>query len=203
MRKLLFFFSISLTLVSCTSKSNKLPILGNLTIVGNDTVYPTIQAFNFINQDSIEITEKTFEGKIYVADFIFLNCPTICPIMTNEMIKVYEAYKSNPNILFISHTIDPENDSIPRLKSYAENIGADSKKWFFVTGEKDKIYSLAEESYFATAYSDSTAPGGYVHSGGLLLVDKNKHIRGAYDGTDPKETDRLKTDIKTLQNEQF
>ncbi len=203
MRKLLFFFSISLTLVSCTSKSNKLPILGNLTIVGNDTVYPTIQAFNFINQDSIEITEKTFEGKIYVADFIFLNCPTICPIMTNEMIKVYEAYKSNPNILFISHTIDPENDSIPRLKSYAENIGADSKKWFFVTGEKDKIYSLAEESYFATAYSDSTAPGGYVHSGGLLLVDKNKHIRGVYDGTDPKETDRLKTDIKTLLNEQF
>lgn len=119
------------------------------------------------------------------------------------MTKVYETYKSNPNILFISHTIDPENDSIPRLKSYAENLGVDSKKWFFVTGDKDKIYSLAEESYFATAYSDSTAPGGYVHSGGLLLVDKNKRIRGVYDGTDPKETDRLKADIKTLLNEQF
>jgi len=203
MRTLLFLLSFSLTLVSCTSKNNKLPILGNQTIVSNDTVYPTIPAFNFINQDSIEVTEKTFDGKIYVADFIFLNCPTICPRMTNEMTKVYEAYKSNPNILFISHTIDPEHDSIPRLKSYAENIGADSKKWFFVTGDKDKIYSLAEESYFATAYSDSTSPGGYVHSGGLLLVDRNKHIRGVYDGTDPKETDRLKTDIKTLVNEQF
>ena len=198
-----FLLSICMTFVSCTNKNNKLPILGNPTIVGNDTIYPTIQSFNFINQDSIEVTEKNVEGKIYIADFIFLNCPTICPRMTNEMTKVYEAYKSNPNILFISHTIDPENDSIPRLKSYAENIGADSKKWFFVTGDKDKIYSLAEESYFAIAYSDSTAPGGYVHSGGLLLVDKNKRIRGVYDGTDPKETDRLKADIKTLLNEQF
>lgn len=203
MRKLLFFFSVSLTLISCTSKNNKLPFLGNPTIIANDTIYPTIQAFNFINQDSIAVTDRTFEGKIYVADFIFLSCPTICPKMTNEMTKVYEAYKSNSNILFISHTIDPEHDSIPRLKSYAENLGADSKKWFFVTGDKDKIYSLAEESYFATAYSDSTAPGGYVHSGGLLLIDKNKHIRGVYDGTDPKETDRLKSDIKTLLNEQF
>jgi len=203
MKKLLYFFSVSIILISCTNKNTKLPILGTPTIIANDTIYPTIQGFNFINQDSVEVTEQTFEGKIYVADFIFLNCPTICPKMTNEMTKVYEAYKSNPNILFISHTIDPKNDSIPRLKSYAENLGADSKKWFFVTGEKDKIYSLAEESYFTTAYSDSTAPGGYVHSGGLLLIDKNKHIRGVYDGTDPKETERLKTDIKTLLNEQF
>lgn len=177
--------------------------MGNPTIVGNDTVYPTIPAFKFINQDSIQITNKTFDGKIYIADFIFLSCPSICPKMTNEMTKVYEAYKSNPNILYISHTIDPINDSIPRLKSYAENLGADPNKWSFVTGDKDKIYSLAEKSYFTTAYSDSIAPGGYVHSGGLLLVDKNKQIRGVYDGTDPKETERLKTDIKTLLNEQF
>jgi protein SCO1/2 len=203
MKSVTILLIICLTLFGCTSKNNRLPILGNPTIVGNDTVYPTIPAFKFINQDSKQITNKTFDGKIYIADFIFLNCPTICPKMTNEMTKVYEAYKSNPNILFISHTIDPEHDSIPRLKSYAENLGADPKKWFFVTGDKDKIYSLAEESYFARAYSDSTAPGGYVHSGGLLLIDKNKHIRGVYDGTDPKETERLKIDIKTLLNEQF
>ena len=166
-------------------------------------MYPSVPAFKFINQDSIVVTDKIFNNKIYVADFIFLSCPTICPKMTNEMMKVYEEYKSNPNILFISHTIDPLNDSIPRLKSYADNLDADSKKWFFVTGNKDSIYSLAENGYFSTAYSDSTAPGGYVHSGGLLLVDKNKHIRGVYDGTNPKETQRLKTDIKTLLNEQF
>jgi len=203
MKTVTILLIICLTLFGCISKNNRLPILGNPTIVGNDTVYPTIPAFKFINQDSIEVTEKNFDGKIYVADFIFLNCPTICPKMTNEMTKVYEAYKSNPNILFISHTIDPENDSIPRLKRYAENLGATPNKWFFVTGDKDKIYSLAEESYFATAYSDSTAPGGYVHSGGLLLIDKNKHIRGVYNGIDAKETERLKTDIKTLLNEQF
>lgn len=203
MKRITILLSICLTTLGCTSKNNKLPILGNPSIVGNNTIYPTIPAFKFINQDSLEITEKTFDGKIYVADFIFLNCPTICPKMTNEMTKVYEAYKSNPNILYISHTIDPLNDSIPRLKSYSENLGADPQKWFFVTGDKDKIYSLAEESYFSTAYSDSTAPGGYVHSGGLLLIDKKKHIRGVYDGTDQTETERLKSDIKKLLNEQF
>lgn len=195
--------SICLLMFGCISKNNRLPILGNPTIVGKDTVYPAIPAFKFINQDGLEVTEKTFEDKIYIADFIFLSCPTICPKMTKEMAKVYESYKSNPNILFISHTIDPINDSIPRLKSYSHNLGVDSKKWFFVTGDKERIYSLAEESYYATAYSDSTALGGYVHSGGLLLVDKNKHIRGVYDGTDQSETKRLISDIENLLNEQF
>lgn len=203
MRQIIVLLSICFTLLSCTSKNDKLPILGNPTIVSNDTIYPTIPAFQFINQDSLIVTEKTFEDKIYIADFIFLNCPTICPKMTNEMTKVYDTYKSNSNILFISHTIDPKNDNIPRLKSYSDNLGADSNKWFFVTGKKEKIYALAEENYFTTAYADSTAPGGYVHSGGLLLIDKNKHIRGVYDGTDPTETDRLTSDIKKLLNEQF
>lgn len=192
-----------MTMLGCTSKTDRLPILGNPKILGNDTIYPKIPAFRFINQDSIEVTNKTFDNKIYVADFIFLSCPTICPKMTNEMKKVYETYKSNPNILFISHTIDPENDTLPRLKNYANNLGIDSKKWFFVTGNKDSIYSLAENEYFSKAYSDSTAPGGYVHSGGLLLIDKNKHIRGVYDGTNQKETKRLISDIKKLLIEQF
>jgi protein SCO1/2 len=203
MKAAIIFIGICMTMLGCTSKTDRLPILGNPEIVGNDTIYPTIPAFKFINQDSIEITNKTFDNKIYVADFIFLSCPTICPKMTNEMMKVYKVYKSNPNILFISHTIDPENDTLPRLKNYSDNLGADSKKWFFITGNKDSIYSLAENGYFSTAYFDSTAPGGYVHSGGLLLIDKNKHIRGVYDGTDPAETERLKSDIKKLLNEQF
>lgn len=119
------------------------------------------------------------------------------------MKKVYDVYRANPNIIFLSHTIDPENDTIPRLKAYAENLGVDGNKWFFVTGTKDSIYSIAEKSYFATAYADETAPGGYVHNGGLLLVDKNKHIRGIYDGTNPMETERLITDMKILLKEQF
>lgn len=190
-------------MVSCSNPGKKLPIFGRPTITGNDTIYPTIKQFSFISQDSTTITKKTFDNKIYVADFIFLSCPSICPVMTTELKKVYDVYKTNPNIYFISHTIDPQNDTIPRLKKYSEKMGVDSRKWFFVTGTKDSIYSIAEDSYFATAYADETAPGGYVHSGGLLLVDKNKQIRGIYDGTNPMETERLIKEIKILIKEQF
>lgn len=119
------------------------------------------------------------------------------------MKKVYEEFKTNPNIFFLSHTIDPENDTITRLKAFAEALGVDSHKWFFVTGEKDSIYSIAGNSYFATAYPDESSPGNYIHSGGLLLVDTHKHIRGVYDGTNPKETERLIADLKLLLIEQF
>lgn len=200
---LLLVFIFSSFLISCSKAERKLPIFGRPTIIGNDTVYSTIKPFSFLSQNSLKVTEKTFDNKIYIADFIFLSCPSICPVMTNEMKKVYEVYKKNPNIYFISHTIDPENDTIPRLKAYTENLGVDGNKWFFVTGEKDSIYSMAEESYFATAYVDKTAPGGYVHSGGLLLIDKQKHMRGIYDGTNPLETERLIADLKILLKEQF
>ncbi len=189
--------------VSCNRQDKKLPILGNQLISGNDTIYPTIANFSFINQDSIVITNQTFANKIYIADFIFLSCPSICPKMTKEMLKVYSSFAANDRIAFLSHTIDPERDSIPRLKSYALNLGVSSKKWHFVTGNKDSIFTIAEKSYFSTAYPDSTAPGGFTHSGGLLLVDKNKNIRGVYNGTDPEETKRLITDLQLLLKEQF
>jgi len=192
-----------LLLSSCNHNDDRLPILGTPTIKDNDTIYPTIQSFRFINQDGSIITENTFYNKIYVADFIFLSCPTICPKMTTELKTVYDTFENNSNILFISHTIDPEHDTIPRLKEYATNLHIDTKKWFFVTGLKDSIHKLAENSYFSAAYADKMAPGGYVHSGGLLLVDKNKHIRGVYDGTDPIETKRLIKDIDKLLVEQF
>lgn len=119
------------------------------------------------------------------------------------MKKVYDHFETNPNVYFLSHTIDPENDTIPRLKEFTENLGIDDGRWFFVTGEKDSIYSMADNSYFATAYADESAPGGYVHSGGLLLIDKQKHLRGIYDGTNPTETERLMADIDILLKEQF
>lgn len=201
MRSSIFIFSFCVFILSC--KNNKLPILGNPRIQNGDTIYPVINPFSFINQDSIVVTEKTFRNKIYVADFIFLSCPTICPKMNSELLNVYNEYKNDTNILFLSHTIDPEHDTIPRLKEYAENLGINNNKWFFVTGNKDSIYSIAKESYYATAYADSAEPGGYLHSGGLLLIDKNRHIRGVYDGTNPKETKRLIKDIELLLKEQF
>lgn len=202
--KLLLIISLFAVITACSSdKQQALPYLGNPEISGNDTIYPTIRDFSFINQDSIVVTNKTFENKIYVADFIFLSCPTICPIMTNQIIKVYNVYKTNPNIYFLSHTIDPDRDTVQALKEYTSALEIDTKKWMFVTGKKEDIYSIAEENYFTTAYSDSTAPGGFIHGGGLLLIDKNRHIRGVYDGTNQEETKRLINDIDILLKEQF
>ncbi len=198
---------------SCKQNNNSdtLPILGNPTFVKHsingtitiDSIFPIIRNFSFVNQDSSTVTNQTFKDKIYVADFIFLSCATICPKMNQSMLDVYKAYEKNPNILFLSHSIDTENDTIPRLKEYSNALNVSSKKWHFVTGNQDSIYNMANENYFATAYKDVEAEGGYTHSGGLLLIDKNKHIRGVYDGTDPHETERLIKDIEILLKEQF
>jgi len=175
--------------------------MGEPTVIGNDTIYPEIPNFEFVNQNNKRINNQTFRNKIYVASFIFLDCPTICPVMTKETRKVYEYFKSNKRIAFISHTIDPEHDTIAKLKAYTERIGIHGDKWHFVTGDKKAIYQIAEEGYFSIAGEDSSAPGGYIHSGGLLLVDANRHIRGVYDGTNKKETKRLIHDIEQLVKE--
>lgn len=192
---------LGLLVISCSPKQEKLPFLGNPTVNGTDTIHPKISDFSFIDQNSTVVTNKTFDNKIYIADFIFLSCPTICPKMNVEMKKVYDAYKDNPEVYFLSHTIDPKNDTTEKLKEYATALKIDDSKWRFVNGNRDSIYSMATKSYFTTAYPDAKEPGGFVHGGGLLLVDKNRHIRGVYDGTDSKETERLITDIKILLEE--
>lgn len=198
-----YYLYFLLLLVSCKSQVKPLPILGNPTIEGKDTIYPTIKNFSLINQEGQVVSNDNLKDKIYVADFVFLSCPTICPKMTKEMRDAYIAFRTDNRVAFISHTIDPENDSVPRLKSFTNNLGVSAPKWQFLTGNQDSIMDLASSSYFATAYPDSTSPGGFTHSGGLLLVDKNKHIRGVYNGTKPEETVRLITDIKKLLKEQF
>lgn len=199
MKKIIFIL-LGCVLMNCSHKQEKLPFLGNPIVSEKDTTYPKIKDFSFIDQDSAIVTNQTFENKIYVADFIFLSCPTICPKMNFELNTVYKTFKNNPEVNFLSHTIDPERDSIKKLKQYSTAIEA-NKNWHFVTGNKDSIYKIATESYFATAYKDAKEPGGYVHSGGFLLVDKNRFIRGVYDGTNPEETQRLIADIKTLLKE--
>lgn len=200
MNKIVLIF-LALILNSCSQKQEKLPFLGNSTVNGSDTIYPKIKDFKFLDQNSTVVSNKTFEGKIYIADFIFLSCPTICPKMNVEMKKVYNAYKDEPNVSFLSHTIDPENDTTQKLKEYSQLLELDENKWRFVNGDRDSIYKIATESYFTTAYPDAKEPGGYVHGGGLLLVDKNGHIRGVYDGTDLLETKRLIDDIAILLKE--
>ncbi len=187
----------------CAHEQETLPVLGEATVVDGKNVYPVIADFDFVNQEGHHVTNASFKDKIYIADFIFLSCPTICPVMTRQLKKVYDAYQADDRVSIISHTIDPERDTIPRLKAYADALGVSAPKWHFVTGNQDSMMKLAEQSYYAAANADSTAPGGFVHSGGSLLIDKNRHIRGVYNSLEPKETDRLVADIKRLLREQF
>ena len=194
------FILLGLLAINCSSKQEKLPFLGNPAVAGKDTLYPKILDFSFIDQDSSVVTNETFEDKVYVADFIFLSCTTICPRMNAALQKVHEIYKDNPEVSFLSHTIDPKNDTVSRLKKFSQAMGID-KNWHFVTGNRDSIYNIATKSYLTAAYPDAKEPDGLVHGGGLMLVDKNRHVRGVYDGTDTKETQRLINDIKTLLDE--
>lgn len=187
----------------------QLPIMGeraiDIKVVDGkeviDTIYQTVPDFSLTNQDGKIIDQNTLNGKIYVADFFFVTCPTICPRMKKNLLTIYNTYKGNPNILFLSHTIDPDHDSVSVLKDFAERLGADSKQWLFLTGNRDSIYELATHGYYATALPDSTEPGGYVHSGGLILVDKNRRVRGIYDGTSAKDAEVLINDIEILLDE--
>ena len=182
------------------TKEEQLPILGSREIEqnGQDTVYHTIPNFSFINQDSTVVTAKTFEDKVYVADFFFTTCTTICPIMKNEMERVYEEFKGNSDVTFLSHTIDPGHDSVPVLKEYAKDLGIENDQWHLVTGAPDEIFNIAQKHYMVTALEDSTVPDGVLHSGAFILVDQQKRIRGYYDGTDSEEVDRLIKDIPKL-----
>lgn len=194
---------------SCGSENNRLPILGERdwvtkTVDGKeivDTIYNVIPPFTFVNQDSDTITEKIVEGKIYVSDFFFTSCPTICPVMKRQMLKVFQEIKANPDVMIISHTIDPEHDTPQVLHKYAEDLGVEGKQWQFVTGPKEKIYEIGQKNYMSTAKEDKSAEGGYIHSGAFILVDKEKHVRGMYDGTTDEGTQKLLKDITTLLEE--
>ena len=188
-----------LLLASCVPKEKNLPIFGERELVGNDTVYHTIAKFKFVDQDSAWVTNETYKDKIYVADFFFTSCRTICPIMKTQMLRVYEATKEMPDVLLLSHSIDPDYDTVALLHDFAERLGVQSKRWHFVTGAKDSIYKIAQTSYFATAMEDKTEPDGFIHSGAFLLIDKQGRIRGKYDGTKEEEVDRLIIDIKKLR----
>jgi protein SCO1/2 len=168
---------------------------------GKDTIYHTIADFSFIDQDSMIVTNKDFEDKIYVADFFFTSCPTICPLMKSQMLRVYEKYKNNDEVMILSHTIDPEHDTIPLLKSYAERLGISGPKWRFVTGSQDDLYDIGQESYMVATSEDKLEPGGFIHSGAFILVDKEQRVRGIYDGTKEDQVDKLINDIPVLLQE--
>ena len=187
-------------LISCKEEQKTLPILGHTYEEAGKTIHHTIRDFSFVNQDSMTITNQQFEGKAYVADHFFISCPTICPKLSKSMLRIHDAYKQDDRLLLLSHSIDTKYDTIPRLKKYATNLGVTSDKWHFVTGEKDDILDIAED-YFNVALEDAEAPGGYNHSGRLVLVDKNRNLRAFCDGTDPESVTKFMGDIATLLSE--
>jgi len=189
-------------LSSCIAKKDPpLPVFGEREVNGKDTVYHTIANFKFVDQDSVEITNETYTGKIYVADFFFTSCRTICPIMKTQMLRIYDSIQNDPEVMLLSHTIDPEYDTVGLLHDYAGRLGVESNKWHFVTGNKDEIYKLAQTSYFSTALEDKSETDGFIHSGAFLLIDKDRRIRGKYDGTKEEDVNRLLGDIQRLKKE--
>lgn len=192
---------ICILLISCNQRpSEPLPILGQIEIDNGDTIYHAIPDFKFINQDSEIVTNEDLKNNIYISDFFFISCPSICPIVKKQMLRVYDKYKDNPRVKLVSHTIDPKRDTPEKLNAYAKQLNVDTDKWIFLTGSKDSLLDIADD-YFVSAFEDPDAPGGFDHSGQMIVVDTKRHIRAFGLGTDEKEIDDLLKDIDNLLTE--
>ncbi len=217
--KAIIALGCSIVLFACANKdhaseeSKALPFLGDHEVEFNrredetmvaDTVYYTIPRFSFINQDGQEISHRDYLGKIFVADFFFTHCPSICPMMSAQMLRLQGMVTEaglKEQVKFLSHTVDPVRDNPDTLKAYASKMGADLGNWNFVTGEAEDIYYQAENGYMLTAFPSDSADGGFFHSDKIALVDKHMRLRGIYDGTSTKSVDQLFEDIKQLNRE--
>ena len=161
--------------------------------------YHHIADFSLINQNGDTITQEFYKDKIYVADFFFTTCQTICPIMTDHMYDIQKQTISDPEVLLLSHSVTPEVDSVAQLKKYAKKKLVNSSKWNLVTGNKKQIYELARKSYLAVKNAGNGGPFDMIHTENFMLIDKKRQIRGFYDGTDSEEIERLFEDIKVLK----
>ena len=200
---------LSLLAFSCAEqpvKTNKLllPIIGEKKLAGvegTDTIYHAIQPFSFINQFNDTVTEKVIENKIYVADFFFATCQSICPKMSSQLVHVQNAFKNDKDVMILSHTVNPLHDTVEVLNGYAQGYGAIKNKWHFLTGNKKALYDLARYSYLVNALEEDGSDEGFLHSELFILVDKQKRIRGFYDGTDSVAVVKLISDITLLKQE--
>ncbi len=197
------FLSISFHLLT---PKKKLPIYNPSDVnpelvdstVQHVSKYHTIADFSFTNQNGKTITQKDYEGKIYVADFFFTTCPTICPIMQDNMVDIQKAFADNPKVMLLSHTVMPDIDSVPVLKNYALEKGVIDSKWNLVTGDKKDIFYIARKSYLAVKTETTGELYDMVHTENFILVDEQKRVRGFYDGTKKEDIVRLIEDIHFL-----
>ena len=158
-----------------------------------------VSDFELINQNGDTITNKDYENKIYVVDFFFTRCGSICPIMTNNMKKIQDKFLENDNLMLLSISVTPNIDNVETLKKYAKSKGVINSKWNIATGNKKHIYELARKSYFAVLKKGDGGLQDFIHTPNFILIDKKKQIRGIYNGTDDIEIKRVINDIKTLQ----
>jgi protein SCO1/2 len=171
---------------------------GNAIVQKEDTTFRKIADFHLTSQSGKPVSQKDLQNKVFVANFFFANCQGICKKMTSQMTRVQEKFKNNPDVKLVSYTVDPARDSVEALQEYASQYGADPDKWYFLTGPKKEIYDLAINSYLLPAQENNDGTVDFVHSEKFLLVDKDKHVRGIYDGTSQKDVDRLLTEIDVL-----
>ena len=202
-----YYYFILFLLLSCVESSNiDLPIIGpsdfKEELVDNKVNKEQshfVSDFELINQNGDTITNKDYEDKIYVVDFFFTRCGSICPIMTNNMKKIQDKFLENDNLMLLSISVTPNIDNVETLKKYAKSKGVINSKWNIATGNKKHIYELARKSYFAVLKKGDGGLQDFIHTPNFILIDKKKQIRGIYDGTDDKEIKRVINDIKTLQ----
>lgn len=166
-------------------------------------VLNTVQPFEFLRQDSAMAIQKDIRNRVYVAEYFFTTCKGICPKMNKNMKAIYEQFKTDSNFLIVSHTVNPDTDSLPVLRHYADSLGADVSNWWFMTGSKEKLYKTARESYLLDDPKNSTKniDEQFLHTQFFTLVDRQGRVRGVYDGIKKEEVDQLMTDIKTLIKE--
>lgn len=207
------FLAVLILMASCKGKPKEVPLpfinKPDFTpewISRSDSGYAsihTIPAFAFTDQNGEQITEKTVAGKIYVADFFFTRCGSICPKMTTNMGYLQEKFKNDDEVMLLSHSVTPDADSVSVLKKYAESKGVIDKKWHLLTGNKEELYRLAKKEYFAgDTVGYYQANNEFLHTENFILVDKKRRIRGVYNGTLQVEMDRLADDIYTLKKEE-
>ena len=161
--------------------------------------YHTVADFSLTNQNGETVTQDDYAGRIYIADFFFTTCPTICPIMTKNMVEIQEHIQNDDEVLLLSHSVTPQIDSVAQLKKYAVEKGVDDSKWNLVTGDKKQIYDLARKSYLAVKEDGNGGPFDMIHTENFILVDKQRRIRGFYDGTDEEDVEKLLADLRILK----
>ena len=214
--KKIFFVSLIIMIASCaesaSSKENEtennytpFPYIGQheVDFKTGDTIYHEVPEFVFMNQDSALITNTDVDGKVYLANFFFTSCPAICPAMIAQMQRLQEMTSDIEELTILSHTIDPERDSIPKIKKYIEDREINTENWHFLRGERQYTHDLGKEGYMVNAMVDEEADGGFLHSEHFVLIDREGHIRGLYVGTDTEQVDQLAKDIKILIENEY